>query len=90
MPNFIAIACLEVGEKFSVGGVGWWWGGGGISTPRTKSNQLKLGQVDVELGCDNYFVFEAVFIPSIRFCRPPADCQFGMSVEGEPLQSQQV
>ena len=52
MPNFVVLGCLEVGEKFSVG---WWvgWGGvGGISTPRTMSNQLKLGQVDVELGCD--------------------------------------
>ena len=49
MPNFVVLGCLEVGEKFSVGG----WGGGGISTPTTKSNQLKLGQVDVELGCDN-------------------------------------
>ena len=52
MPNFVVLGCLEVGEKFSVG----WWGGvvgGGISTPTTESNQLKLGQVDVELGCDN-------------------------------------
>ena len=31
MPNFVALGCLEVGEKFSVvgggggwGGVGWW------------------------------------------------------------------
>ena len=47
MPNFVVLGCLEVGEKFSVG-----WGGG-ISTPTTESNQLKLGQVDVELGCDN-------------------------------------
>ena len=53
MPNFVALGCLEVGEKFSVVG-GWWMGwGGGISTPTTESNQLKLGQVDVELGCDN-------------------------------------
>ena len=45
MPNFIALGCLEVGEKFTVGGVGGvgWVGGGGISTPTTKSNQLKLG-----------------------------------------------
>ena len=53
MPNFVVLGCLEVGEKFTVGGVGWWVGGG-ISTPTAKSNQLKLGQVDVELGCDNY------------------------------------
>ena len=44
MPNFVVLGCLEVGEKFSVVG----WGGGvvggwGISTPTTKSNQLKLG-----------------------------------------------
>ena len=50
MPNFVVLGCLEVGEKFTVGGVV----GGGISTPTTKSNQLKLGQVDVELGCDNF------------------------------------
>ena len=28
MPNFVALGCLEVGEKFTVvggvGGVGWW------------------------------------------------------------------
>ena len=30
MPNFIALGCLEVGEKFTVGGVvGGWVGGGG-------------------------------------------------------------
>ena len=51
MPNFVALGCLEVGEKFSVGGVDMV---GGILTPTTKSNQLKLGQVDVELGCDNW------------------------------------
>ena len=39
MPNFVVLGCLEVGEKFSVGGVV----GGGISTPTTESNQLKLG-----------------------------------------------
>ena len=52
MPNFVVLGCLEVGEKFTVG----WWGGvgGGILTPTTESNQLKLGQVDVELGCDNF------------------------------------
>ena len=31
MPNFVVLGCLEVGEKFTVGGwggggVGWWWG----------------------------------------------------------------
>ena len=28
MPSFIKLGCLEVGEKFTVGGVGWggvWW-----------------------------------------------------------------
>ena len=32
MPNFVVLGCLEVGEKFSVGGVGGvgWVGGGGI------------------------------------------------------------
>ena len=25
MPSFVVLGCLEVGEKFSVGG---WWGGG--------------------------------------------------------------
>ena len=54
MPSLIALGCLEVSEKFVVGGVGDGWWGGGISTPILESNQLKLGQVDVELGCDNY------------------------------------
>ena len=27
MPSFVALGCLDVGEKFTVGGgVGWWWG----------------------------------------------------------------
>ena len=42
MPNFVVLGCGEVGEKFTVGGVGW-GGVGGISTPTTESNQLKLG-----------------------------------------------
>ena len=50
MPNFVVLGCLEVGEKFPGGGVG---GVEAILTPRTTSNQLKLGKVDVELGCDN-------------------------------------
>ena len=33
MPNFVVLGCLEVGEKFSVGGWGGWggvgWGGVG-------------------------------------------------------------
>ena len=42
MPSFVALGCLEVGEKFSVvGGVGG-GGGGGISIPTTTSHQLKL------------------------------------------------
>ena len=38
MPSFVALGCLEVGEKFIVvvGGVG------GISIPTTESHQLKL------------------------------------------------
>ena len=24
MQNFVALGCLEVGEKFTVGGLGWW------------------------------------------------------------------
>ena len=47
MPSFVVLGCLEVGEKFVVG-----WVGVGISIATTTSNQLKLGQVDVELGCD--------------------------------------
>ena len=43
MPNFVALGCLEVGEKFVVGEVGGVGSGGGILTPRTTSNQLKLG-----------------------------------------------
>ena len=37
MPNFVVLGCLEVGEKFSVGG--WGGDGGGISTPTTKLHQ---------------------------------------------------
>ena len=42
MPNFIALGCLEVGEKFPVGGgvVGW---GGGISIPTTMLHQPLVG-----------------------------------------------
>ena len=29
MPNFVVLGCLEVGEKFTVGGWGGGWGGGG-------------------------------------------------------------
>ena len=36
MPNFVDLGCLEVGEKFVVGGVVG-------SIPRTESNQLRLG-----------------------------------------------
>ena len=35
MPSFIALGCVEVGEKFTVVGGGVGWGGGGISTPTT-------------------------------------------------------
>ena len=41
MPNFIVLGCLEVGEKFIVGG--WGGGGGGISTPTTELHQPLLG-----------------------------------------------
>ena len=41
MPSFIALGCLEVGEKFAVGGVV-----GGISIPTTKLHQPEVG-----LGC---------------------------------------
>ena len=45
MPNFIALGCLEVGEKFPVGGwVGWVGGwGGGISIPTTRLHQPLVG-----------------------------------------------
>ena len=38
MPNFVALGCLEVGEKFPVGG---WVGGvgGGLLTPTTELHQ---------------------------------------------------
>ena len=29
MPNFVVLGCLEVGEKFTVGGGGGWVGGWG-------------------------------------------------------------
>ena len=45
MPNFVALGCLEVGEKFLVGG---WGGGGGISIAKTM-----LHQPLVRLGCNN-------------------------------------
>ena len=37
MPNFVVLGCLEVGEKFTVGG----WGGVGglISIPTTELHQ---------------------------------------------------
>ena len=38
MPNFVVLGCLEVGEKFTVGG-GVGGVGGGIYRPTTKSNQ---------------------------------------------------
>ena len=72
MPHFIALGCLEVCEKFSVGGVGWV---GGISTPTTVSNQLKLGQVDVELGCDNSDVYSKSHISTkTKNCMVPKGC----------------
>ena len=37
MPNFVVLGCLEVGEKFTVGGVVG--GVGGISTPTTELHQ---------------------------------------------------
>ena len=40
MPNFIALGCLEVGEKFSVGWVVWGGVGGvGISIPTARLHQ---------------------------------------------------
>ena len=49
MPSFIALGCLEVGEKFTVGG------GVGvlISIPTTELHQPRLGKVEVRLGCNN-------------------------------------
>ena len=39
MPNFVVLGCLEVGEKFTVGGCGGGGVGGGISTPTTMLHQ---------------------------------------------------
>ena len=78
MPSFIALVCLEVGEKFTVGGV---VGGGGISTPTTESNQLKLGQVDVELGCDNMGNSKVSRFKS-RWCGSHIHCSLGVT-QGE-------
>ena len=40
MPNIVVLGCLELGEKFTVGGVGGWVGwGGGISIPTTELHQ---------------------------------------------------
>ena len=41
MPNFLVLGCLEVGEKFPVGGVVVW--GGGISIPTTRLHQPEVG-----------------------------------------------
>ena len=38
MPNFVALGCVKVCEKFAVAGGGV----GGILTPRTELNHLKL------------------------------------------------
>ena len=46
MPNFIALGCLEVGEKFSVGGVG------AFRHQLQCYTNLKLGWVVVRLGCN--------------------------------------
>ena len=52
MPNFIALGCLEVGEKFSVGGWGGWggvgWGGVGAFRHQLQS-QTNLSQVRLML-----------------------------------------
>ena len=48
MPNFIAVGCLEVGEKFSVG----WVGEGNFDTNfRVTPTLVRLGLV--RLGCNN-------------------------------------
>ena len=36
MPNFVALGCLEVGEKFRGGG---WWGGGVISIAKISQSE---------------------------------------------------
>ena len=38
MPSFIALGCLEVGEKFP-----WVVAGGGISIPTTRLHQPEVG-----------------------------------------------
>ena len=44
MPNFVALGCLEVGEKFAGGWGGWGgWVVVGILTPTTKLHQPLLG-----------------------------------------------
>ena len=54
MPNFVVLGCLEVGEKFSVGGVV----GGGVGAFRHQlQSYTNLSCVDVELGCNNYTHF---------------------------------
>ena len=51
MPNFLALGCLEVGEKFGV--VGWWVGGGGILTPTLELLQPDVRLDLVRVGCNN-------------------------------------
>ena len=48
MPNFVALGCLEVGEKFPVGGVcggGWWphFHSKNLVTPTLGYVRLRLG-----------------------------------------------
>ena len=46
MPSFVALGCLEVGEKFTVVGGGVGWGGGGISIPTTKSQSWAVTKIN--------------------------------------------
>ena len=49
MPSFIALGCLEVGEKFPVGGCGH-FDSNYYVTPTLSWVRLRL-----RLGCNNYF-----------------------------------
>ena len=54
MPNFVALGCLEVGEKFTVV-----VGGGVVGAFRYQLQSytnLKLCYVEVRLGCNNYMM----------------------------------
>ena len=52
MPSFIALGCVEVGEKFMLVS-----GGAVISSTKITLHQPELGLSSVRLGCNNIILF---------------------------------